>query len=81
MKRNARSNLKKLLFAGDESVVSSTICEDPADRNQIQSQDDLTHPHPNNTMDTSENDNVSIVDSEGVAKKHSKIICISKMYM
>ena len=41
MERHARSNLIKLLFADDESDVSSTICEDPADQNQIQSQDEL----------------------------------------
>jgi hypothetical protein len=45
MERQARSNLIKLLFA-DESGVSSTICEDPADQNQIQSQDELTNPNP-----------------------------------
>ena len=36
MERHARSNLVKLLFAEDESVVSSTICEDPAEQNQTQ---------------------------------------------
>ena len=72
MERNARSNLIKLHFADDESVVSSTICEDPANQNQIQSQDELTNPNPSKTMDTSENDNVSILGSEAVAKKRSK---------
>ena len=46
---------------------------DTADQNQIQSQDELTNPNPSNTMDTRENDNVSILGSEGVAKKRSKI--------
>ena len=31
MERQARSNLIKLPFADDESIVSSTIREDPAD--------------------------------------------------
>ena len=61
MERNARSNLIiKTLFADDESVVS-TICEDPVDENQIHSQNELTNRNPSKTMDTSENDNVSIV--------------------
>ena len=72
MERNARSNLIKLLFADDESGVSSTIREDPADQNLIQSQVELTNPYPNNAMDTRENDNVSILDSEGVAKNVQK---------
>jgi len=54
MERHTRSNLIKLLFANDESVESSTIYEDPADQNQIQSQDKLTNPNPSNTMDTRE---------------------------
>ena len=58
MERNARSNLVKLLFADDESVVSSSIREDPAAQNQIQSQDELKNLNPGNTMDTRENDNV-----------------------
>ena len=33
MERNARSNLIKLLFADDESGLSSTICENPSDQN------------------------------------------------
>ena len=49
------SNLIKHLFADDESVVSSTICEDPADQNQIQSQDD-PHGHPGSDIDISEDD-------------------------
>jgi hypothetical protein len=48
MERNVRSNLIKLLFADDESVVSSTISEDPAYQNQIQSQDD---PHGSQSID------------------------------
>jgi len=72
MERNARSNLIKLLFADDESGVSSPICEDPAEQNQIQSQDKLTNPNPSKTIDTRENDNVSILGSEGIAKKLSK---------
>jgi len=59
-------------FADDESVVSSSLCEDPAAQNQIQSQDELTNPNPSYTMDTRENENVSILGSEGVAKKRSK---------
>ena len=72
MEHQSRSSLIKLLFAEDESVVSSTISEDAAEENQTQSQDELTNPNPSNTMDTSENDNVSILGSESVAKKHSK---------
>ena len=71
MERHSRSNLIKLLFADDESIVS-TICEGPADQNQIQSQDKLTNPIPSNAMDTRENDNVSILGSEGVAKNVQK---------
>ena len=71
MERQARSNLIKLLFSDDESGVSSTICQDPDDKNQIQSQDELKNPNPSKTMDTRENDNVSILGSEGVAKKRS----------
>ena len=44
----------------------------PTDQNQIQSQDELTNTNPSKTMDTSENDNISI-GSECVAKKRSKI--------
>ena len=54
MERNARFNLIKLLFADDESVVSSTICENSANQNQIQSHDELTNPNPSKTMDTTE---------------------------
>ena len=71
MEHHDRSNLTKLLFADDESVVSSTICEGPADQNQIRSQDELTNPNPKKAMDTSENDNVSIVGSENVVEKRS----------
>ena len=73
MERNTRSNLIKLLFSDDESVVSSTIREDPAYQNQIQSQDKLSNHNPSKTMDTSDNNNVSILGSECVAKKRSKI--------
>ena len=66
------SNLIKPLFADDESVVSSTICEDPAEQIQIQSHDELTNSHPSNTIERSENENVSIQGSECVAKKRSK---------
>ena len=69
MQRQAMSNLIKLLLSDDESGVSSTICEDPDDKNQAQSQDELTNPNPRKTMDTIENDNVSIFGSESVAKK------------
>ena len=58
MERQSRSNLIELLFAEDESVVSSTIREDPAEQNQTQSQDELTNPNPSNTMNISENDKV-----------------------
>ena len=71
LERNAKSNLIKLLFADDESVASSTICEDPAHLNQIQSQNELTNP--SKTRNTSENDNVSIQGCESDAKKRSKI--------
>ena len=72
MERSVRSNLIELLFAEDESVVSSTICEDPVEQNQTQSQDEVTNPSPSDTVDTSENDNVSILGSESVAKIPSK---------
>ena len=72
MERQARSNLIKLLFAEDESDVSSTICEDPAEQNQSRSQDELTNPNHSNAMDTIENDFVSILCSESVDKKCSK---------
>jgi len=49
-------------FSDDESVASSTI------REENQNQDELTNPNPSKTMDTSENENVSIFVSEGVAK-------------
>ena len=65
MERNARSNLIKLLFADDESVVSSTISEDPADQNQNQSQDD---PHGSQAIDISEDDIVQNEESEAVTK-------------
>ena len=35
MEHHDRSNLIKLLFANDESVVSATVCKDPVDQNQI----------------------------------------------
>ena len=72
MDHHDRSNVIKILFADDELIVSSTICEDPADQNQIQSQDELTNHYPSNTMDTRENDNESILNSEGVAKNVQK---------
>jgi len=37
------SDLFKLLFANDESVVSS-VCEDPANQNQIQKNMTLKYP-------------------------------------
>jgi len=49
------SNLFKLLFADDESVVSSSICEDSANQNQKQSHDDLTNPNPSNAIERSDN--------------------------
>ena len=72
MEHQSRSNLVKLLFADDDSVVSSSICEDTADQNQTQCQYELTNPNRSNTMDTIENGNASILGSEGVAKKPSK---------
>ena len=69
MERQSRSNFIEVLFAGDESVVSSTIREDPAEQNQTQS---LTNPNRSNTVDTSENDKVSILGSESVAKNVQK---------
>ena len=51
MERPVRSNLTKLLFVDDESDVSSTNCEDPANKNQIQSQDELTNPHRSQAID------------------------------
>ena len=69
MERNARSNLVKLLFADNESFVSSTIREDPADQNQIHSQDDS---HGSQSIDISEDDNVQNEESEGVTKTQSK---------
>ena len=72
IERQARSNLIKLLFADNESDVSSTICKDPANQNQIQSQDELTNPNPSNTMDTRENEmekNLAVKVSLKVVKK------------
>ena len=69
MERNERSNLVKLLFADDELVVSSTICEDPAYQNQIQSQDD---PHGSQAIDISEDDIVQNEESEGATETQSK---------
>ena len=69
MERNARSNLVKLLFADDESGPSLTICEDPADQNQIQSQDDS---HESQAIDISKEDNVHNDESEGVTKLNQK---------
>ena len=63
MERNARSNLIKFLFVDDESVVSSTISEDPAYQNQIQSQDD---PYGSQAIDINEDDVVQNEESEGV---------------
>ena len=61
MERHARSTLIQLLFADNESDVSSTICEDPAkDQNQIQSHDELTKPHRSQAIDISEDDIVQI---------------------
>ena len=63
MVHDDRSNLIKLPFAEDESVVSSTICEDLADQNQIQSRE-LTNPNPSNTIETSENESLDpLLDS------------------
>jgi len=67
MERQARSNVIKLIFADDESDVSSTICEDQPTK------DELTNPNLSKTMDTSENGNVSILGSEGVAKNVQKL--------
>jgi len=69
MERNARSNLIKLLFADDESVVSSTISEDPVYQNQIQSQDD---EHGSQAIDIIEDDIVHNEESEAVQKTQSK---------
>ena len=73
MERHARSNLIKLLFSDDESVVSSTICDDLADQNQIQSQD---YSHGSQAIDISEDDIVQNEESEGVTKTHSCFDCI-----
>ena len=50
MERQSRSNLIELLLDEDESVVSSTIRDNPAEQNQ----DELTNPNHSYTMDTSE---------------------------
>ena len=63
------SNLFKLLFADDESVVSSTNVYS-ANQNQTQSHDDLTNPHRSQAIDISEDE---IEDSEGFTKTRSKI--------
>ena len=63
------ADIFKLLFANDESVVSSSIFEDPANQNQK-----LTNPttwqildtNPSNTIETSENGNESIQGSQCV---------------
>jgi len=69
MERQSRSNLIKLLFADDESVVSSTISEDPVYQNQIQSQDD---EHGSQASDIIEDDIVHNEESEAVQKTQSK---------
>ena len=68
MERNTRSNLIKLLFADDKSVLSSTICDDLADQNQIQSQD---YSHGSQAIDISEDDIVQNEESKGVTKTQS----------
>ena len=65
------SNLFKILFADDESVVLSTNVYS-ANQNQTQSHDDLTNPHRRQAIDISEDDHVQIEDSEGVTKMRSK---------
>ena len=69
MERNARSNLIKVLFADDESVVSLTLCVHPVDQNQIQSRDDT---HGSQAIDISEDGIVQNEESEGVTKNQSK---------
>ena len=69
MERQSRSNLIKLLFADDESAVSSTISEDPVYQNQIQSQDD---EHGSQAIDIIEDDIVHNEESEAVQKTQSK---------
>ena len=69
MERQSRSNLIKLLFADDASIVSSTNSEDTAYQNQIQSQDDQ---HGSQAMDIIEDDIVQNEESEAVAENQSK---------
>ena len=66
------SNLFKLLFADDESVVSSIVSVDSDNQNQTRSHDDLKNPHRSQTIDINEDDNVQIEDSKGVTKTRSK---------
>ena len=69
MERQSRSNLIKLLFADDASIVSSTNSEDTAYQNQSQSQDDQ---HGSQAMDIIEDDIVQNEESEAVAENQSK---------
>jgi hypothetical protein len=69
MERQSRSNLIKLLFADDASIVSSTNSEDTAYQNQSQSQDDQ---HGSQAMDIIEDDIVQNEESEAVAETQSK---------
>ena len=68
MEHHDRSNQIKLLFADDQSDVSSTFSVDSANQNQTQSHDDCTNPHRSQVIDITEDDNVQIDDSEGVTK-------------
>jgi len=63
-----------LIFADNESVVSSSICVDSANHNHKQSHVDLTKPHHSQAIEIRKDDNVSIEGSEGVAKKRSKTL-------
>jgi len=66
------SNLFNLIISTNESVISSSICEDSTYQNQNQSHDDLANPNHSNAIKISENGNELIEGSQGVAKKRSK---------
>ena len=65
------SDLFKLLFADDESVVSS-ISVDSANQNQKQSHDDLNNPHRSQAIEVCENDDIPIESDQFVSNKRTK---------
>ena len=62
------SDLFKLLFADDESVVSS-ISVDSANQNQKQSHDDLTNSHRSQKIEVCDNDAIRIESVQFISKR------------